>query len=243
MSQALIPDLGLLQERLGLRFRASGLLAQALVHPSYLNENPDFALPSYERLEFLGDAVLGLLVGEWLYRRFPDLPEGPLTQLRAAVVQRRALARWAQDWGLGAMLLMGRGEERGGGRERARNLAAALEAVIGAAYLDQGLEGVRPLVERQAEQVLAGKSWEAVVGDPKSLLQERLQAERHVAPTYEVVREEGLPHARRYVVGVSGAGEHLGQGEGSSKRSAEEAAAREALRRLEALPFKPQGVS
>ncbi len=243
MSQALIPDLGLLQERLGHRFQASGLLAQALVHPSYLNENPDFALPSYERLEFLGDAVLGLLVGEALYRRFPDLPEGLLTQLRAAMVQRRALARWAQGWGLGELLLMGRGEEHSGGRERARNLAAALEAVIGAAYLDQGLEAVRPLVEHHVDEVLAGKPWQEVVGDPKSLLQERLQAERHVAPAYEVLREEGPPHARRYVVGVSTGGEHLGQGEGNSKRSAEEAAAREALRRLEGLPLKPQGAS
>jgi ribonuclease-3 len=235
MSEPLVEAASRLQERLGIRFKDSDLWAQALVHPSYLNENPDFSLPSYQRLEFLGDAVLGLLVGESLYHRFPELSEGPLTQLRAALVQRATLARWAEAWDLGALLLMGKGEERSGGRRRARNLAAALEAVIAALYLDQGVETTRALVEEHVEQTLASKTWQQLVVDPKSVLQERLQALRHETPHYEVLSEEGPAHARRYLVEVSAGGETLAQGEGSSKRRAEEAAAREALRQAEGL--------
>jgi ribonuclease-3 len=186
-------------------------------------------------LEFLGDAVLGLLVGESLYRRFPDLSEGPLTQLRAALVQRETLARWAEVWELGDMLLMGRGEERSGGRQRPRNLAGVLEAVIGALYLDQGLGATRNVVEQRVEQALSDRAWKEMIGDPKSFLQERLQAIRHESPRYRLLSEEGPPHARRYVVQVSAVDEPLGEGEGSSKRRAEDDAARDALRRLEGL--------
>jgi ribonuclease-3 len=233
LSQAPPPDTASLQERLGIRFEVPQLWAEALVHPSYLNENPDFGLPSYQRLEFLGDAVLGLLVGEALFRRFPELSEGPLTQLRATFVQRATLAAWAESLDLGTMMVMGRGEERSGGRKRARNLAAVMEAVIAALYLDRGLEKTRAIVEEWVERTLTSKPGQQFDPDPKSALQERLQATKHESPRYEVVSEDGPPHARRYLVAVSAAGEVLGQGEGTSKRRAEEEAARDALRKAE----------
>ena len=229
MSQALIPDLGLLQERLGLRFRASGLLAQALVHPSYLNENPDFALPSYERLEFLGDAVLELAVTEELYERFPNYPEGQLTVLRAALVNYQILGRIAAGFDLDKAMYMSRGERGDNARAREVILANAFEALVGALYLDQGFAAVQRFVKTKLlthlDEILANKTYK----DPKSALQELVQEKLRVTPTYETLEETGPAHDRQFRIGVRFGGKVIAEGTGASKQEAELEAARKAL--------------
>ena len=137
-----------LQTKLGTSFADLSLLQQAFVHRSYLNENPDFRLGSNERLEFLGDAFLGLVVAEFLFREFPELSEGELTKLRSDLVRQDSLARLASSLGLGEYLYLGQGEERGGGRKRSRNMACTLEALVGAAFVDQGFDVTKDLVLR-----------------------------------------------------------------------------------------------
>jgi ribonuclease-3 len=140
-------DLSELEKKLGIAFDDKSLLQRALTHRSYLNEHPEFPLEDNERLEFLGDAVLDFLTGEYLYHRFPELKEGPLTSLRSVLVRRTTLARFARHWDLGSHMLMGHGEAESGGRNRAASLCAAFEAVVGALYLDQGIGSVQRLVE------------------------------------------------------------------------------------------------
>lgn len=216
----------------GLYFHDPRLLIRALTHRSYLNENPG-ALEDNERLEFLGDAVLDFLIGEWLYHHYPEMQEGELTRLRAALVCGERLAEVARQLNLGAALLLGRGEAANGGRQRPTTLAGAFEALMGALYLDQGLEAVRafvlPLFEPLAETILETHADE----DPKSRLQEWAQAQGLPAPTYHTVRIEGPDHDRRFEVEVRIQGQVYGRGEGSSKRQATKAAAADALRRLE----------
>lgn len=223
------PELDALAATLGYRFRRPGLLLDALTHTSYAAEHPALEVVSNERLEFLGDAVLGLIASDQLYARFPAAPEGELTTLRAALVRASALADLARRVDLGPYLRLGRGEETTGGRERELLLARAMEAVIGALYLDGGMRAARrflePLLSRELEGALAQRE----VKDAKSLLQERAQAQLGITPTYRVAAEEGPSHARRFVVEAL-VGEHvIGRGEGSSKRQAEQAAARNAL--------------
>jgi len=225
-------DLETLQKTLHVSFHDPVLLEQALVHRSYLNENPHFSLASNERLEFLGDAVLGLLVAERLYRDFPELSEGEMTRLRAALVQRDTLARAARSIGLGDYLYLGRGEEASGGRKKPTNLAAALEAVLGAVYLDGGMVAAEKVVwlllEVEIDRV-AGQPGEV---DYKSRLQELVQARYQVTPDYRALGATGPDHARRFTVEVVVGGEVLGRGSGKSKRAAETQAARIALERL-----------
>ncbi len=217
--------------RLGLHFDDPRLLVRALTHRSYLNEHPE-ALEDNERLEFLGDAVLDFLVGEWLYHRFPEMPEGDLTRLRAALVCRDQLAAFARQIGLGRALLLGHGEEANGGRERPTTLSAAFEALVGALYLDQGIEAVRtfilPLIEPATEVILESRLDE----DPKSRLQEWAQAQGHRAPTYHTLQVRGPDHAREFEVEVRIDGQAYGRGRGPSKREATKAAAADALRKL-----------
>ena len=221
---------GKLEEVLGTEFRDAGLLRLALVHSSYLNENPGEYPESNERLEFLGDAVLGVVVAEKLYAANPGWPEGRLTQARAALVQEATLAEAAQDIGLGKMLRMGRGEEAGGGRERPSNLSAGLEAVIGAVFLDQGYEVAREVVLRVLGERLSSLGEPEMSANPKSALQEAVQAAGLPSPSYRIVHEQGADHDRLFVAEVTVGDEVAGRGEGKRKSLAEQAAAMEALR-------------
>ena len=221
---------GTLEDVLGIEFRDAGLLSLALVHSSYLNENPGEFMESNERLEFLGDAVFGMVVAEELYESNPSWPEGKLTQARAALVQEATLAEAARDIGLGAMLQMGRGEEAGGGRERPSNLSAGLEAVIGAVFLDQGYETSREVVLRVLGERLLSLGEPETSVNPKSALQEAVQSEGLPSPTYKIVHEEGADHDRLFVAEVTVGTEVAGRGEGKRKSLAEQAAAVEALR-------------
>ncbi len=221
-----------LAEALGVRIRDGGRLKLALVHSSYLNENPGEYPESNERLEFLGDAVLGVIVAEELYSAHPAWPEGRLTQARAAVVQESALAEAARSIGLGEMLLMGKGEAVGGGRRRPSNLSAGLEAVIGAVFLDLGYESARGAVLRVLADQLASLEQPDMAANPKSLLQEAVQGEGLPAPSYSIVHEEGADHDRLFVAEVTVGGEVAGRGEGKRKSLAEQEAAAEALRGL-----------
>jgi ribonuclease-3 len=223
---------GSLEERLGVTFRDASLLQQALVHSSYVNENPGRAPQSNERLEFLGDAVLGLVVADELYAAFPELDEGKLTELRTHLVRRDTLAKVAGELGLGDHLLLGRGEEAGGGRARPTNLAHVYESVVGAIFLDGGLEAAHDFVRRSLNaefELLAGRAFPL---DPKSQLQEISQSRYQSTPIYRVVEAEGPDHARYFTVEVVVDGETLGAGRGPSKQQAEKEAARQALARL-----------
>jgi len=227
-----LADLAALQQTLGISFNDSFLLEQALVHSSYVNENPDFVLASNERLEFLGDAVLGLVVAEKLYQDFPHSAEGEMTRLRAALVRGNTLARVARTIGLGDYLYLGRGEEASGGRRKSANLAGALEAVIAAIFLDQGpvitKDFILRLLNRELEKVTSQRGGV----DYKSQLQEFIQAREQQAPTYQLVEAVGPDHARRFTVEVRVGGTVLGKGSGKSKKVAEAEAARTALERL-----------
>lgn len=217
-------------------FKDQDLLQQALVHRSYLNENPEFHLASNERLEFIGDSVLGLVVTEELYQRFPKESEGELTHLRASLVRGATLARWAKRMELGEKLLMGRGEEASGGRHRPANLANVMEAILGALYLDQGLEAVRKVVVPLLEDEVAQHWPKNLEKDPKSGLQELTQALWQLTPSYHTVEIEGPEHHRRFTVEVLVGEKPLGQGTGASKRQAQQAAARAAMEGIKSEP-------
>lgn len=224
-------DWSSLQNRIGISFRDLSLLQQALVHRSYLNENPGFSMESNERLEFLGDALLGFVVAEDLYRQFADMDEGEMTKLRSALVCQDSLARLASSLGLGGYLYLGQGEEKGGGRRRPRNLACALEALIAAIFIDQGLESARNFILRLFGSKLQ-RMMEGGMADYKSSLQELAQARKQGRPLYHLVNMEGPDHDRRFTVEVVIGGEVLGTGYGKSKRLAEKEAAKEALDKL-----------
>ena len=224
-------DIVELQKPLGVRFKELSRLSQALVHSSYVNENPALGMESNERLEFLGDAILGLVIAEKLYQDFPDLPEGEMTCLRAALVRKDTLARVALAINLGEYLSLGKGEELSGGRNKAANLARALEAVIAAVFLDRGLSVVRKMVLMLFKEELTKVTCDGRVIDHKSQLQELIQSKYHISPHYRVLEAEGPDHARWFTVEVIGGGEVLGVGAGPSKKMAEEEAAHEALQK------------
>jgi len=227
-----LADLAELQQSLGVSFSDLSLLEQALVHSSYINENPGFTLTSNERLEFLGDAVLGLVVAEELYWDFPQFSEGELTRLRAALVRRETLARVARAIRLGDYLYLGKGEEASGGRRKPSNLAGALEAVIAAVFLDQGLTATKELILRLFNEELERVVSRGAEVDYKSQLQELTQAKQQPAPVYQLVEATGPAHDRRFTVEVKIGDTVLGRGSGKSKKTAETEAARSALQRL-----------
>jgi ribonuclease-3 len=229
-----MPDIADLQRTLGIIFKEPALLQQALVHSSFINENPDYVSGHNERLEFLGDAVLGLIIADELYRSFPEISEGELTRLRAALVKRDTLSRVARSIGLGNFLYMGKGEEAGGGRSKPTNLAGALEAVIGAAYLDRGITNTRDMVVRLFVAEWPKLATPGAGADYKSRLQEVIQSRFQQTPVYYLVEETGQPHDRTFTVEVSLNNEVLGHGTGKSKKLAETEAARKALDRLDA---------
>jgi len=218
-----------LENIIGIVFSDKSLLTRALVHRSALNEQPDLAPCSNERLEFLGDAVLGLVTAEYLYHRFPEYQEGDLTTLRAALVCGETLAQFARRINLGQFLYLSKGEEAAGGRDREANLACAFEALVGAIYLDQGLPVARSFIQRFIEPEIGERMVPVVNKDPKSRLQELVQGEYQRTPRYRTVAEEGPDHAKCFTVEVMMGDRVLGRGTGRSKQAAERAAAEAAL--------------
>lgn len=218
-----------LQTALGVRFKDLTLLQQALVHRSYLNEARALGLESNERLEFLGDAALGLIVSQKLYREFPHLAEGDLTQLKTALIRWETLAQAAERLSLGDYLLLGHGEETSGGRRRASNLACAFEAVVGATLLDGGLAKTRGLVLRCLKPEFAELATGEIALDSKSRLQQVAQAGWRQTPIYRTVASEGPDHAKVFTVEVFVGDRSLGCGQGRSKKEAESKAAQQAL--------------
>jgi ribonuclease III len=218
-----------LAARLGLSFSNLSLLTRALTHRSYVNENQN-AVEDNERLEFLGDAVLDFIVGAWVYNRFPELQEGDLTKLRSALVRNDQLAVFARQLNLARALRLGRGEYSSGGHRRDGLLGSTFEALIGALYLDAGLEEVsvfvRPMFEQARESLLNE------VYDPKSHLQEWAQSQKRGTPHYKVVKTSGPDHAKEFEVEVEIGNEVNGRGRGTSKHAAEQAAAQDALNNL-----------
>ena len=219
-----------LQQALSYRFLDPSLLRNALTHSSYANENKNLGVRCNERLEFLGDSVLGFVVANALYQRFPDRPEGEMTRMRADMVCETTLAQAARSIGLGEELLLGHGEEQGGGRIRPSILADAMESVIAAAYLDGGLEAAQGIIARLIlvnipEQHLRNADW-------KTMLQELVQQQRGQTLSYRLTGESGPDHDKRFSVEVLLNGERVGAGEGSSKKRAEQAAANAAIAKL-----------
>jgi ribonuclease-3 len=223
-------DLAKLETIIKIAFKNRDLLEQSLVHRSYLNENPHFRLSHNERLEFLGDAVLELVVTEILFAEFPEKPEGELTSLRAALVNSKMLADVSQRVGLNDYLMLSRGEAKDTGRARTFILANTFEALIGAIYLDQGYAAARTFIEQtlmpELASVLSGKLYQ----DPKSLFQEEAQERVGLTPSYEVLREWGPDHDKHFVIGVFLGREVVAEGEGPSKQIAQEEAAKNALK-------------
>jgi ribonuclease III len=231
-----VPERPELEVRLGYVFRRPELLEAALTHRSYSAEAGHPDLTGNQRLEFLGDAVLGAISAEWLVAHRADWREGTLTKVRSRLTNAAALARVARRLGLGGFISLGRGEAQSGGREKDALLADALEALLGALWLDGGPEPVRQVFSRWfadeiAEAVAAGGD-----DNPKGELQERMQREHKEGLRYEVMEERGPAHARHFRVAVFRGGEQLGAGEGASKRTAEMNAARHALEQLNSTP-------
>lgn len=220
-----------LEERIGYTFRDRSLLENALTHSSYANEHREAGMPSNERLEFLGDSILGLVVADHLYRTRPDLPEGDLTRIRAALVCEGSLVEVAKGLDLGSYLKLGRGEESGGGRHRPSIQADAVEAMLAAVYLDGGIGQARRLiheliVDQEQERTAAGR-------DYKTALQELVQRTSGQVLAYRLIGESGPDHAKTFEMEVLLNGTAIGSGSGRSKKEAEQAAAKTAVARLE----------
>lgn len=222
-------DLLKLEEKIGVDFKDKDLLLQSLAHRSYLNENSDFKLDHNERLEFLGDAVLELIVTEDLFKKYNN-PEGELTNWRAALVNAKKLAEVAEEIDLNDFVLLSRGEAKDTGRARQCILANATEALIGAIYLDQGFEAAKKFIEKNIlihlPQILKSGAYR----DAKSIFQEEAQERVGVTPSYEVLKEWGPDHAKHFKIGVFLEAELVAEGEGSSKQEAQQKAAENALR-------------
>ena len=218
-----------LEDKIGVKFNNHDLLLQALTHRSYINENTKWHLDHNERLEFLGDAVLELVVTEYLYNNYPN-PEGDLTNWRAALVNSVMLAKVSSKFDLNNYILLSRGEARDTGRARQYILANAIEAVIGAVYLDRGYESadgfIKKFVLTELKEVLESGSYK----DYKSLFQEKAQDLAGITPTYEVIKEWGPDHAKHFQIGVYLEKELIGEGAGPSKQDAQQAAAENALK-------------
>lgn len=221
-----------LESTIGFKFNSPAILEQALIHSSYVNEAPDNTLVSNERLEFLGDAVLGLWITERIFKVYSTAPEGILTNYRSILVKRETLAGLAAAINLGDYLFMGRGESSSGGRQKPGNLACALEALIAAVYLDQGYAAAGEFIDRifhDSFEQLDGLSRDT---NYKSRLQELIQSIRHTSPEYVTITSIGKAHKKSFTVEVRLDGQTLGTGRGGSKKEAESLAARDALSRL-----------
>ena len=219
-----------LENAIGYRFGNITLLQNALAHSSYANERWHDSLKSNERLEFLGDSILGMVVAEYLYRNFPDRPEGELTRMRADMVCENSLAAIAEQVNLGEHLLLGHGEERFGGRGRASILADAVESVIAACFLDGGMEAARSFIERFVLTHVPVR--QLTNKDYKTALQEQVQQKKNQQLAYRLIGESGPDHDKKFVVEVTLNGRVVGRGEGTSKKRAEQDAARCAMEAL-----------
>ena len=219
-----------LEAELGYQFQNITLLQNALTHSSYANERWHDSLKSNERLEFLGDSILGMVVAEYLYRTFPDRPEGELTRMRADMVCEQALAAIANRLQLGDHLLLGHGEQQGGGKNRASILADAVESVLAAAFLDGGMTAARKLIEKFVLCDVPAARLHNL--DYKTILQERVQQKKNQTLSYTLIGQSGPDHNKRFVVAVCLNDTQIGKGEGSSKKRAEQDAARVALEAL-----------
>jgi ribonuclease-3 len=237
VSSAVSEAVGGLQERIGYTFRDASLLERALTHRSFSNEQRDLRAPNNERLEFLGDTVLGFVVGDLIYRAFPNLQEGALSKIKAHLVSATTLAGKARDLALGRFLRMGAGEARSGGSEKLSLLADAFEAVVAAVYLDGGLAAAETFVRRIFTPDVAGIDvGDLSFHDYKTALQETAQSLGLPLPDYRVVDEYGPDHEKCFVVEVYWDGDPFAYGKGSSKREAQRKAAKEALKKLGRLP-------
>ncbi len=221
-------DLSKLEKKIKIKFNNKDLLRQALVHRSYLNENPDFYLKDNERLEFLGDAVLEMAVTEYLYSNYPN-PEGDLTNWRAALVNAKMLTKIADQIGLNGYLLLSRGETKDTGRARRYILANTIEALIGAVYLDQGYNSAEKFIEKTILKELPEIIKQKLYQDPKSRFQEEAQERVGITPTYRALKEWGPDHDKQFIVGVYLDKEIIAEGQGSSKQEAQEKAAEAGL--------------
>jgi len=225
------------QQRLGYAFRDPTLLERALTHKSFSNENREVQAPNNERLEFLGDAVLGFVIGEMIYRSFPNLQEGALSKIKAHLVSANMLSTKGRVLEIGRFLRMGAGEARSGGAEKLSLLADAFEAVVAAIYLDGGLSAVEAFVRRVFEsEISVIDIGDLSFHDYKTTLQEAAQGLGLPLPEYRVVDEFGPDHEKAFVVELVWDGEAFAQGKGSSKREAQRKAAKEALKRLGRIP-------
>jgi ribonuclease-3 len=224
-----------LQQRLGHQFRDEALLRLALTHPSVAHD-ANAPIPHNQRLEFLGDSVLGLVLSRELYEKFPAADEGALTKSRAKLVNAAALAGHGRALGLGAQLVLSRGEENTGGRERASALADAFEALLGAIFLDGGFDAARKFVLREFAAEIGGLALPSGIENPKGELQELLQSKSPTAPVYELISTDGPDHERQFICAVLHDGAELARGSGKSKKAAESAAALAALTILREAP-------
>lgn len=217
------------EKKIKIKFKNRDLLGTVFVHRSYLNENKSYHLPHNERLEFLGDAVLEFVVTDYLYKKY-DSPEGEMTNWRAALVKGEMISQVAIDFGMGELMLLSKGEAKTGGRERRLLLANAFEALVGAIYLDQGIDEAEKFIKKNLITHLPIIIEKGLYQDAKSVLQERAQDEMGITPTYEVIEESGPDHAKKFKVGVYLGEKIFGEGEGSSKQIAQQNAAKKGLK-------------
>ena len=222
-------DFALLEKKLGLKFKNNDLLTQAFVHRSYLNENPELGLDQNERLEFLGDAVLELVVTEHLYKEFPKKAEGELTNWRAALVNAKMLSQLAEELGFNNFLLLSRGEAKELGKARQYILANTYEAFVGSLYLDLGYQEAEKFIHKYLLAKLPEIIEKKLYKDAKSHFQEEAQDKVGVTPAYKVLKEWGPDHKKKFTIGVFLGNEKVAEGEGYSKQEAEEEAAKAAL--------------
>ncbi|MBU1119657.1 ribonuclease III [Patescibacteria group bacterium] len=222
-----------IEAKLGIVFKDKSLLDVALTHRSYLNEHKEIALQNNERIEFLGDAVLELIISSYLFKKYPDKPEGDLTNIRAALVRTESLAEESRNLGIGEYLRMSKGEKESGGRDKDYLLANTFEAVLGAIYQDQGFDVCKEYIERtllmKADRIVENN----LFIDPKTQAQEIIQAKFKVTPIYEVLKQDGPDHEKTFTVALKINNKQIASGTGSSKQKAEEAAAKETVNLLE----------
>ncbi len=227
-----IPNFDEFEKNLGIKFKNKVLLKTAFAHRSFLNENKDVVPEHNERLEFLGDAVLELIVSEFLYKKYPKKPEGELTAIRAALVNTQSISEAAQRLGMNDFLLLSKGEAKDTGRARKYILADAFEALLGAIYLDQGLDVARDFVAKnilfKTDEVVEKRLWQ----DPKSRFQELAQEKESKTPKYQLLKESGPDHDKRFVSAVFVGDRKIAEGEGKSKQESEQEAAKAALEKM-----------
>lgn len=225
-------NLDLLGKNLKIKIKNTQLYQEAFTHRSYLNENKNLSLSSNERLEFLGDSVLSFIISKWLFKALPQFSEGFLTDLRSNLVKTETLSKIAKKFNLGNYLLLSRGEEKGGGRENNSLLANCFEALIGALFLDQGIEITENFIIKNFQPILKEILKNGEIKDPKSLLQEFSQARFKITPSYRLLATSGPDHNKTFTVGVFLKNKKITSGKGKSKQEAEENAAKLALEKL-----------